>query len=293
VELLVALERELGGSVEESRLSEIYTVRELVDAVRQSTGSGRGARAHVAGWETILAEEVHDSEVRALTRERTPSATALFLIFRLMQLIARDLFQLQVTGLEKVPSEGPFIVCPNHQSFLDPCLVPCVMPWNVFRELFSVGTSEIFGSALMRRIARALRVIVVDPDANLIPAMRAGALGLRRGRVLMLFPEGERSIDGPPKVFKKGAAILSAHVRVPIVPVAIEGAYEVWPRGKAFFQALHPVKMAFGDPLYPPSTSHPGEAEYTQITAELRQRVMDMWAELRKSDRQSKAQAAD
>jgi 1-acyl-sn-glycerol-3-phosphate acyltransferase len=158
--------------------------------------------------------------------------------------------------------------------------------------LFSVGTSEIFGSGMMRRIARFMRVIVVDPDSNLIPAMRAGAYGLRRGRVLMLFPEGERSIDGPPKVFKKGAAILSVHLRVPIVPVAIEGAFEVWPRGKNFFQALHPVKMAFGDPIYPPADAHPSEAEYAQITAELRERVMDMWSHLRSGDGRSRAQAA-
>ena len=289
VELLVSLEHELGGSVEETRLSEIYTVRELVDAVRQSTGSARAAGTHVPGWEAILAEEIGDPEVLALGRERTASAAALFLIFRLAQVIARDLFRLQVTGLEKVPAEGPFIICPNHQSFIDPLLVGSVMPWTIFQEIFSVGTSEIFGSGLMRRVAHFMRVVVVDPDANLIPAMRAGAFGLRRGRVLMLFPEGERSIDGPPKAFKKGAAILSMHLRVPIVPVAIEGAYEVWPRGKKFFQALHPVKMAFGDPIFPPSTLHPGEAKYTQITAELRKRVMEMWLELRNPDWRSTA----
>jgi long-chain acyl-CoA synthetase len=292
VELLVALEGELGGSVEESRLSEIYTVRELVEAVRQTTGSGSPARAQIAGWETILSQDVQDSEVLALVRERTVSAAALFLIFRLMQVIARDLFHLRVTGLDKVPAQGPFIICPNHQSFIDPLLIGSVMPWEVFRELFSVGTSEIFGPGMMRRIARFLRVIVVDPDANLIPAMRAGAFGLRRGRVLMLFPEGERSIDGPPKVFKKGAAILSIHLRVPIVPVAIEGAYEIWPRGKKFFQARHPVRVAFGDPIYPPADSHPSEAAYAQITAELRQRVMEMWSELDSEDRRSLAQAA-
>ena len=75
----------------------------------------------------------------------------------------------------------------------------------------------------MLRLARSLRVVVVDPDANLIPAMRAGAFGLRQGRPLILYPEGERSIDGTPKIFKKGAAILSIHMQVPIVPVAIEG----------------------------------------------------------------------
>ena len=113
-----------------------------------------------------------------------------------------------------------------------------MLPWQVFRDSFAVGTSEIFGTGFMRTLARWLRVVVVDPDANLIPAMRAGAFGLRHGRVLILYPEGERSIDGTPKIFKKGAAILSIHLQVPIVPVAIEGFHEAWPRGKQFQRLL-------------------------------------------------------
>ena len=293
VELMVALEQELGGKVDESRLAQLYTVRDLVDAVRQSAGQAKGSGSQPTAWEAMFAQETDDPEVLALGKRRIVAATGLFLVFRLMRVIASYLFRLQTSGMERIPSAGPFIVCPNHQSFVDPFLVGSVMPWPVFRKMFSVGTSEIFGSGLMRRIARFMRVIVVDPDANLIPAMRAGAYGLRKGRVLMLFPEGERSIDGPPKIFKKGAAILAAHSRVPIVPVAIEGAYEVWPRGKKFFQQLHPVKLAFGNPIYPPSTLHPGEDEYARVTRELEQRVMNMWTELRSQDRQTKAHIAD
>jgi len=293
VELMVALEQELGGNVDESRLSQLYTVRDLVDAIRQSAGQAKGSGSQPTAWEAMFAQETDDPEVLALGKQRIVAATGLFLVFRFIRVIASDLFRLQTSGMERIPSTGPFIVCPNHQSFVDPFLVGSVMPWAVFREMFSVGTSEIFGSGLMRRIARFMRVIVVDPDANLIPAMRAGAYGLRKGRVLMLFPEGERSIDGPPKIFKKGAAILAAHSRVPIVPVAIEGAYEVWPRGKKFFQQLHPVKLAFGNPIYPPSTLHPGEDEYARVTRELEQRVMYMWTELRSQDRQTKAHTAD
>ena len=126
-----------------------------------------------------------------------------------------------------------------------------------------------------------LRVIVLDPDANLLPAMRAGAFGLRHGRVLILYPEGERSIDGTPRIFKKGAAILSTHLQVPIVPVAIEGFHDAWPRGKSF-QKFTPLQMTFGDPIYPPPESDASEETYTNLTAELKSRIVTMWEELRK-----------
>ena len=151
-----------------------------------------------------------------------------------MQIFADDRFHLRVKGLEKLPAQGAYIISSNHQSYLDPLVLASVLPWRVFRNLFAVGTSEIFGSGFMRRLARWLRVIVVDPDANLVSAMRAGAFGLRHGRILILYPEGERSIDGTPRTFKKGAAILSIHLQVPIVPVAIEGFHDAWPRGQRF-----------------------------------------------------------
>jgi 1-acyl-sn-glycerol-3-phosphate acyltransferase len=111
--------------------------------------------------------------------------------------------------------------------------------------------------------------------------MRAGAFGLRQGRPLILYPEGERSIDGIPKTFKKGAAILSIHLQVPIVPVAIEGLYEVWPRNKPF-QGFSLVKMVFSDPIVPPPESEASEAAYEKLTAELRERVVKMWEGLSK-----------
>jgi 1-acyl-sn-glycerol-3-phosphate acyltransferase len=109
--------------------------------------------------------------------------------------------------------------------------------------------------------------------------------------VLVLYPEGERSIDGTIKTFKKGAAILSHHLQVPIVPVAQEGFFEAWPRGKQF-QGLHPLKIRVGDPIYP-NLSETADKDYERITAELRDRVRQMWNELRDESLPRSAKAAN
>jgi long-chain acyl-CoA synthetase len=284
VELLVSLEQALGGNVEESKLAEIYTVRELVDTVRESASGAqaRAPRTHFAGWKAVLEEDCNDPEVLALAENRVVSESVLYAMSRLVQLFSYDRFSLKVKGLEKVPSHGPFLLCSNHQSFIDPIIMSSVLPWPLFRNLFSVGTSDIFGSGFMRGLAHWLRVVVVDPDANLLPAMRAGAFGLRHGRILILYPEGERSIDGPPKTFKKGAAILSIHMQAPIVPVAIEGFHDAWPRGKPF-QKFVPLKIGFGDPITPPPATEASEKAYEKLTAELRARVVEMWKQVRET----------
>ena len=288
VELLSRIEEELGGNLEESRLAEIYTVRDLLDAVLQSAASGAvGPRESVtfAGWKAILAENPDDPVVLLLARPHPVSETFWYLVSRLIQVIALDRFRLHVRGMEKLPKSGAYIISSNHQSYLDPPILAGVLPPEVFYKLFAVGTSDIFGKGFMRRLARSLKVVVLDPDANLVPAMRAGAFGLRQGLALILYPEGERSIDGTPRTFKKGAAILSIHLQVPIVPLAIEGFYEAWPRNKSF-QGFTPLKMKFGDPVYPPPEGQASEAAYEKLTAELKARVVEMWEGLRKDHAQ-------
>ena len=235
IELLTALEQQLGGDVPESQLAEIYSVRDLIDAVLASAGRGEGqARAAEPAWSTILSEPVTDPEVLALARHNIFADVPFFLLGRLIYLFALDRFHLKVRGLENLPEKGPFLLCSNHQSYVDPLVMAGMLPWRLFRYTFALGTSDIFGKGFMRRLARWIRVVVLDPDANLIPAMRAGFFGLSHGRILVLYPEGERTNDGNPTVFRKGAAILSIHAQAPIVPVAIEGFYEAWPRHKSF-----------------------------------------------------------
>ena len=292
VELLVALEQALGASVPESAVSEVYTVRELVDAVR---GGARSSARQSIGWDAVLATESDDPDVLSVVKPHRIATAFWFLMARMASLLARDIYHLRVEGLENLPRSGPFILSPNHQSFIEAPLVMGLIPWRIFKNTFYVGTSEVFGQGLLRRLGRTLRLVPVDPDSNLVNAMRAGAYGLKRGKVLVLYPEGERSIDGTPKVFKKGAAILSTHLQVPIVPVAVDGFYELWPRGKNWFQRWRgDTRVTFGAPLPPPSEP-PSEQLYQQLTAELKRRVMVMWDEQERElhPQRSQAMAAD
>ena len=280
VELLVAVEHELGGDVEESRLSDIYTVRELIDAVRESIASGKSPAKQVAGWGDLLREDPTDSAVLAITEPRPFTDRLIFVLTRLFKLIWNIFSRIEVEGIENLPHKGAFLLCSNHQSFIDPLPLLSVLPWWLLKRMFAVGTSEIFGSGMMVWVAKFMRVVVVDPDAHLIPAMRAGAYGLRHGMSLIMYPEGERSIDGTPKTFKKGAAILSVHLQVPIVPMAIDGFYEAWPRGKPF-QKFARLKMKIGKPMLPPPESGGSEESYAKLTAELKERVVSMRNEIR------------
>jgi long-chain acyl-CoA synthetase len=274
VELLVDLAHRLGAEVEDSAASEVYTVRELVDVVRQNMGK---TACLSPGWHTVFDAETTDPEVLAITNERPVVGFIWWLFGKGVKWASHVLFKLRVEGMENLP-DGACIIAPNHSSYLDAPILTAALPWKAFHNVFYVGTSEIFGAGSMRRFAQFLHLIPVDPDSNLVPAMRAGAYGLRAGRILVLYPEGERSIEGPPKKFKKGAAILAQHLNVPIVPVAEYGFHACWPRGKGF-QGLHPLRIRVGKPIYPNLDEKPEQA-YERLTEELRSRVVEMWNDL-------------
>jgi long-chain acyl-CoA synthetase len=278
VELLTELEQAFGVKVPEAVVHETFTVRQLVEAVRPAGGAAGGAVD--AAWRTLLADvpPASDPELGWLLESR-PVATRLFwLTARLVGLLTA---RVRVEGLEHLPAKGPYLICPNHQGYFDPFLLCSVLPYHVFRQMFVVGAAEYFQTPATRWLARQANLVPVDADASLVPAMKAGAFGLTHGRVLLLFPEGERSIDGTVKRFKKGAPILASHLDVPIVPVALKGIFEMWPRTRPIdwryvgFWRSHRVRVAFG----PHVRVTPGEP-YAEAAARLRGIVDAMWQRL-------------
>ena len=130
----------------------------------------------------------------------------------------------------------------------------------------------------LKNMIRVMRVIPLDPAVDLTNAMQASSYILRNHKSLCIFPEGQRSIDGKVKVFKKGIGILAKELNVALVPVFIEGAFETWPRG-ALLPRLHPVKITFGKPLDHRQLVTTGRGagaqdDYEAIAAGLREEVL-------------------
>lgn len=294
VELLTELEQRCAVRVPQETAHRLFTVRQLVEAVRPGRNADRvdawepapaarkpdlvsAASNADASWSALLGDLPPDTDpaLGSLLKPRPIATTLLFLASRLLRLALPG--RLRVSGLDALPERGPYIISPNHQSYLDPFYVCSVLPRRAFRQLFFVGAVEYFETPFMQRLARVVNCVPVDPDSNLVPAMKASAFGLSRGKVLVLFPEGERSIDGTVKRFKKGAAILSRHLGAPIVPVALKGVFEIWPRNRRFnwrawLPGANTVRIEFGTPL------HVGpDEDYGDAARRLREVVERMW----------------
>ena len=277
VELLSNLEERLNVSLSDDVAAEIFTVRNLIERLECQTGGAvNPVGAARQSWKTLLSE---DNGERLFRCSGIVTSALKYLLLKILYYgLFKPFLRLETSGLENLPENSPYLICPNHQSYIDSLVVIAALPFGVFRKMFFVGYSMIFTTPIMKLVAKIVNVIPVDPDTHLLGAMKAGAAGLRRGGILCIFPEGGRSFDGELMEFKKGAAILARELSVPVVPVAIVGAREVWPRDS---YRIRPgkVRVAFGKVFMPGESS--AVDPYQEDINRLHEKVSRLFDDLR------------
>lgn len=157
--------------------------------------------------------------------------------------------RLKVVGLENVPEHGPYIIAPNHQSFVDAPVVMSPLKTNNLREIYTYATEDHVRGGFRRYLARHNNVIIME-RANLRDSILKMAEVLKRGKSILIFPEGSRTHDGDLETYKRTFAILSIELGVPVVPVRIKGAYQAWSRYDRFLKPYR-IEVEYFPPVMP------------------------------------------
>ncbi len=100
-------------------------------------------------------------------------------------------------------------------------------------------------------MANRNNIILVDVNKDLKLSIQKLAEVLKKGKNLMIFPEGTRTLNGKLGDFKQTFAILSQELKVPVIPVAIKGSYDILPSGSHFPRLFRKVSIEFLKPVYP------------------------------------------
>jgi long-chain acyl-CoA synthetase len=286
VEMLVALEGALDVKIPDDAAAALFTVRDVTERLRtlRTGGATAGAAERRRGWSEILAET--PAEVAGLLDAgRGRSATLITAFSRAICIaVLRGIYRLRVQGLENVPKTGPFILVANHCSYLDGFILVTALPYAVAQQIFYLGFEWFFRTRILAWWARGVRVIPVDMDSYLVRALQTSARVLRDGKILCLFPEGERSADGQVRPFRKGTGILVRELRVPVLPAHITGAFEAWPRGRSL-PRVHRLHVRFGKILSPEALLEAdgprGADDAETVVLRLRERVQALGTESR------------
>lgn len=244
VTLLVYLENTFGIKIQEEALVKFERIRDLSDYIIKNKIKHQHEKIN---WNKILKERINFNLPK-------PGVSFTFSNFSYNTLF-RSFFRLKKHGAENVP-EGPCIIAPNHQSILDGFLVAASLKRATMRKTFIYAKEHHWQSSFKRFLARKNNVILMDINKDVKESLQKMAEVLRKGKKLIIFPEGTRSTDGEMNAFKQTFAILSKELNIPIVPVAIKGTYDAFPTGKSFPKLFKKVSVEFLKPVYPENLSY-------------------------------------
>lgn len=224
VELGLALANNCFAVIHDEELFHMETVRDVVMKVRELKLK-EGGEINKKSWRELL--QLDDKNAENPIETKPSLLRRLFL--NLIRFWSKIFWKLDVRGLENLPS-APFIIAPNHSSLGDYFWVTCLLPHSISDHVYVIGKKENFEYSFLESLAKVGNVIAVDRQGNFLPALRSGARFLQNGKILLLYPEGTRTIDGALLPFKNGVSILAKEMNVPVVPVAIKGNFEVFPK---------------------------------------------------------------
>ncbi len=161
--------------------------------------------------------------------------------------LAKRLWKINLEGYERLPAEGPAILCPNHISFLDSAFLILTVP----RRISFVGKAEYMDSWKTRRLFPMMGMIPIDRSGGdkSQAALDAAEDVLRRGELFGIFPEGTRSRDGFLYKGRTGAARLALKVGCPIFPVGVIGTDKIQPPDAKMPKLFKECTIKIGRPL--------------------------------------------
>ncbi len=236
VDLAMEIESRYKVNVESSYSKEM-TVRDLMTAIQ------RGNTAEEKAAPTGI-----------YPQEKTERDYKIFSYFRNF---AKFCFNINAVNPENLPSENGFIICPNHVTKIDYLFVSTAISKERFMKLCAMAKIELFRKdPFSRQLIKSTGMVPVDRGGMNMNTINSIKAKLREGWCVLIHPEGTRSEDGIFRTIKSGASVIAIETGVPVVPVYISGAYEIFPKNKKminFYDTKNKKKfdvdVVFGNPI--------------------------------------------
>lgn len=195
--------------------------------------------------------------------------------------IGNIFWKVKFEGLDILPNDESLIICPNHESYFDSMWTAIALNTYGFNidNFCSLAAEHLLSQRWTRKAFIALGGIPINRNGNTLSAIKRviKCLKLEKRCFMLIHPEGTRSRTGKLGEFKQGAAKISIKTGVKIIPVCINGAYEIYPPHRKLprlFDWKHfrkyPLNIQFGTPIAP------NDKTAEEITNEIRHQIVIM-----------------
>jgi long-chain acyl-CoA synthetase len=267
VELVSHVEKKFGTQIEGIDFALILTVRDLITAL-QFAATPKRKSFFTKVYFTNFSPRDNTTAFWRLPRR--------FLNVFLRALL-KIRYDMQVEGLVNLREEGPYLFAPNHTSHFDMLSIAASVPGPMLHWTFALAAKDYFFNKTWKSlfVRIFLNAIPFDRKGRVDESMLRCREALDLGASLTIFPEGTRSPDGKLQAFKPGVGqLLAGHARAKAVPVYIEGAHGIMPKGTKF-PGPGKLRIRYGKPIS--FRDLPQNAEsYRKIAERLREEIINL-----------------
>ncbi len=202
-------------------------------------------------------------------------------IYSKFKSFAKFCYNINVVNAENLPKNNGFIICPNHVTKIDYLFVSTALPKERFMKLCCMAKIELFRKDIFsKQLIKSTGMVPVDRGGMNMNTMNSIKAKLKEGWCVLIHPEGTRSEDGIFRKIKSGASVLAIDTNVPVVPVYINGAYELFPKNKKmikFYDTKNKkrfdVDVIFGKAIYPDNKTT------EELTNEIQNAILELQSE--------------
>lgn len=163
--------------------------------------------------------------------------------------IPKVLWRVRIEGRENLPPTGAYVIAPSHRSMMD---IPFVAGITTRRVRF-MGKAPLFRIPVVGAAFRALGSFPVERDGNDRKPLRDSLAILAEDEPLVVYPEGTRQNGPDIQPLQPGAAYLAVKAQVPVVPVGIAGAEQIFRSRSGRLPGMGRVVVVIGEPIVPPA----------------------------------------
>ena len=239
VSLLAYIENTFGINMNEEQMENLNTLAKLTDYIEKNEHTFNTTNIT---WKDILATKVD-------VKLEKPGITQ-WCTYTFTKILFSICYRFRFKGSKKLPN-SPCIIVANHRCAIDGFLITYNFSRKENKDIFFFAKEKHWRTKIAQFFARKNNIILMDINKNVRQSLQEMCAVLKKGKNIVIFPEGTRSRDNKMKKFKETFAILSKELNVPVVPVAITGSESACYGGSIIPKFWKKINVEVMDPVMP------------------------------------------
>ena len=190
INLILELEKELKIKLLDCFMAEVVCVKDIIEKIEKLTFKETIDFETDRNIKDLMLKPPEIRELKQIkNRNSIFNCLKEYMVYLMVKLLAKSGFFIDIFGVELIEKEHkPFLLAPNHSSYLDGLLILSVLPFKIKRKLFFIGLSDFFKNTFLKHFKETIGVLAFDENSEPLRAIKARIYAIKKSYSVCIFP---------------------------------------------------------------------------------------------------------